>query len=72
MIDESLLTNGWLTAESIALQQVEPDAAVKCHLIANARKFSEVVFGTNPEKEPRPAICPLCLSHRSSRNRRLT
>ena len=54
MIDESLITNGWLTADGIALQQVDSDAAVKCHLTANARKFGEVVFGTKTEKEPRP------------------
>lgn len=47
--------------EHSALQQVEPDAAVKCHLIANARKFGEIVFGTNPEKEPRPANLSIVL-----------
>ena len=54
MIDESLIRNGWLIADGIALQQVDSDAAVKCHLTANAQKFGEVVFGTKPEKETRP------------------
>ena len=52
--DESLLTNGWLSSDNVALQEINQEAAIHCHLTANAWKFGEIVFGIKPAREPKP------------------
>ncbi len=61
MVDESLLANGWLTADSVALQTIHQDAAIECHLTVNAWKFGEIVFGIQLEDEPQPAAPSLII-----------
>ena len=52
--DESLLANGWLTADGVALQRIHREAATRCHLTANAWKFGEIIFGMKLEGAPDP------------------
>lgn len=54
VMDESLFANGWLNADSVALQKIHRDAVTQCHLTANAWKFGEVVFGIKSPKGTNP------------------
>lgn len=54
VMEESLLANGWLNADSVALQKIHRDAVTQCHLTANAWKFGEVVFGIKSPKGTNP------------------
>ena len=54
VMEESLLANGWLNADSVAFQKIHRDAVAQCYLTANAWKFGEVVFGIKSPKGTNP------------------